>query len=82
MESKVVPYKDASRSEQREEVWFLIAGGEFKVDIYQRIEAVQGEHCLDQVSGNSWCISKGQQMISDLHENVRPHVGRETKATL
>ncbi|GFX03125.1 hypothetical protein TNCV_4289081 [Trichonephila clavipes] len=55
--------------------------GEFNTDSYQRIVAV---YCLGQTSFNSWCKSfrEEQQMISDLHENIHPHVSCETKAAL
>ncbi|GFX59398.1 hypothetical protein TNCV_2880671 [Trichonephila clavipes] len=52
IESKVVLYKDASRSEQCVVVWFLIAGGKFNVDIYQRTVTVYGEHRLGRTSWN------------------------------
>ncbi|GFV22013.1 hypothetical protein TNCV_4526981 [Trichonephila clavipes] len=74
IESKVEPYKDASRSEQHEVERILIAGGELNADIYRRTDAIYGEHCLGRTSWNSWCKSfrEEQQTISDLHDSMRP----------
>ncbi|GFS63967.1 hypothetical protein TNCV_1129441 [Trichonephila clavipes] len=80
IKSKVVPYKDASRSEQRAVVRYLIAGDEFNAQIYRRIVAVYGEDCSSQTSWNSWCKSfrEGHQTMSDHHDNVRPHISHAT----
>ncbi|GBM70254.1 hypothetical protein AVEN_270828-1 [Araneus ventricosus] len=59
---------DASRSEQRTVVLFLIAEGERNADYHRRMVAVYGEHCLGRMAENNWCKSfrEGRQTILDL----------------
>ena len=66
-EMNVLLSVDASRSEQRAVVRFLVAEDERNADIYRRMVTVYGDHCLNRTAVNKWCKSfhEGRQTTSD-----------------